>query len=213
MGRPALDLESAVSTGGAGRLAKATGYTVAQVEEYVATWRTRRRLAEEYAIEMLLRLKAVLGPIGWERFRAYLLEVKAPFMVTITPEVDDETTVRPGSRSPVYVRPREASERRMATRRAPAGSPLFESRRSRRARPDRSTVQSLLGPQLLDQLDHQGLRLTPAEDRLAVWPTVIRLTGIGVDLATASASGLEVGTSLRQPTNPILIAFNHGEHQ
>jgi hypothetical protein len=61
-----------------------------------------RRPAEDYAIEMLSHLKAVLGPIGWEPFRAYLRKVKAPFMVTITPEVDDETFVRPGSRSPVY---------------------------------------------------------------------------------------------------------------
>ena len=84
--------EAAVRAGDTGALAEASGYSVELVEEFFATW--RRRPAEEFAIQMLPRLKAILGPISWKRFRAYLLEVKAPFLVSITAEVDDETWVR-----------------------------------------------------------------------------------------------------------------------
>ena len=92
--------EAAVRAGDTGALAEASGYSVELVEEFFATW--RRRPAEEFAIQMLPRLKAILGPISWERFRAYLLEVKAPFLVSITAEVDDETWVRQSRRQPVY---------------------------------------------------------------------------------------------------------------
>jgi hypothetical protein len=66
-------------------MAGATGLSVDQVEEIIEAG--RRTPADDYAAEALPPLKELLKPDDWDRFRSYLLKVKAPTMSGISTAV------------------------------------------------------------------------------------------------------------------------------
>ncbi len=72
--------EVAIKAKDATMLANATGYSVEKVEKLLKLWREETP-AEDLTVQTLPQIKKVLGPTDWERFRSYLLEVRAPNML------------------------------------------------------------------------------------------------------------------------------------